>query len=174
MRWDCELHVVSGARTPRMHTDASMVDAVRRVDANPNDVDISMYHGFNSNAYQLIGTPWLPLASEAVMFDWSHCYLQDGLADWEFGTFMKAMRAVAIYDELADFVGAYKLPRQYGSLQALFEPHKVKQALKVGKFQCDCSEFATLAPMIGRYLREVAWVSLQTKKHGFCNVCISP
>ena len=69
--------------------------------------------------------------------------------------FMSACRVHARYDELRDYMMALTVPRSYSSLASLFEAARLRQALRVGKFQCDCSEFMTLAPAIGRYLREV-------------------
>ena len=69
--------------------------------------------------------------------------------------FMSACRAHAKYDELRDYMLAMTLARSYSSVASLFEAKKLRTALRVGKFQCDCSEFMTLAPVIGRYLREV-------------------
>ena len=89
------------------------------------------------------------------MYDWSHCYLQDGLADHEFGQFMSAHRAIAVYGELSEYCSQFVSPRACPAIDALFEPSRVKQALKTHKFKCDCSELATLAPLIARYLREV-------------------
>ena len=78
-----------------------------------------------------------------------------GLADVEFGMFMSSCREHARYAELRDYMRALNVPRSYASLDSLFDAAKLRQALRVGKFQCDCSEFMTLAPAIGRYLREV-------------------
>ena len=89
------------------------------------------------------------------MYDWSRCYLQDGLADHEFGQFMSAHRAVAVYGELSEYCSQFVSPRACPAIDALFEPSRVKQALRTHKFKCDCSELATLAPLIARYLREV-------------------
>ena len=146
--------MASRARALSPHTDDSMVAAVRRVAANPDNQNISMFNGFSANPYQLIGSPLLSSPSRAVMYDWSHCYLQDGLADKEFGEFMAQHRDIAIYSELADYCSQFVAPRAY-RLNALFDPPKIRQALKTHKFKCDCSELATLAPMIARYLREV-------------------
>lgn len=148
-------HTASRARTLSMHTDDSMVAAVRRVEANPDNVEISMANGFNVTPYQLIGSGLLAHPTRAVMYDWSHCYLQDGLADHEFGQFMSQFRSVAVYSELRDYCSQFAPPRQHPSLDALFEPSRVRQALKMHKFKCDCSELATLAPLIARYVREV-------------------
>ena len=145
----------SRARTLSLHTDASMVAAVQRVEANPNNAEISMANGFNATPYQLIGSGLLRYPSRAVMYDWSHCYLQDGLADHEFGQFMSAHRAIAVYGELGEYCSQFASPRSFAAIDALFEPSRVKQALKTHKFKCDCSELATLAPLIARYLREV-------------------
>ena len=69
--------------------------------------------------------------------------------------FMSSCRAHAKYSELRDYLRALNLPRTYSSLDGLFDAAKLRQALRVGTFKCDCSEFMTLAPVIGRYLREV-------------------
>ena len=121
-----------------------------RVAANPAS---DMFHGFSANPYQLIGSGLLANPASAVMFDWAHCYLQDGIADAEFGQFMAASRDVASYDELRDFVAVYTPPRAFTGLGALFKPPKIRGALKNAKFQCDCSEFVTLAPITARYSR---------------------
>ena len=145
----------SRARTLSLHTDDSMVAAVRRVEANPDDEDISMANGFNATPYQLIGSALLAHPSRAVMYDWSHCYLQDGILDHEFGEFMSVYRSIAVYSELGDYCSQFATPRTCPSLDTLFEPSRIRQALKKDKFKCDCSEMATLAPLIARYVREV-------------------
>ena len=132
-----------------------MLAAVQRVEANPDDETVSMYNGFNANPYQLIGSGLLPSPVRAVMYDWSHCFLQDGIADREFGQFMSEHRSVAVYDEFADYCSRFAPPRQYPALAALFEPSRLRQALRTHRFKCDCSEFATLAPLIARHVREV-------------------
>ena len=131
-----------------------MVAAVQRVEANPDDETVSMYNGFNANPYQLIGSGLLPSPARAVMYDWSHCYLQDGIADREFGQFMSEHRSVADYGEFAEYSSRFVPPRQYSALTALFEPSRLRLALRTHRFKCDCSEFATLAPLIARYVRE--------------------
>ena len=147
-------NTASRARALSLHTDDSMVDAVRRVEANPS-TPISMANGFNPNPYQLIGTALLARPARAVMYDWSHCYLQDGLADHEFGQFMSQYRSIAVYRELGEYCSQFASPRSSVSLDDLFESSRIRQALKTHKFKCDCSELATLAPLIARYLREV-------------------
>ena len=87
-----------------------------RVAANPMSESIAMFNGFGANRYQLIGSGLLVNPASAVMFDWSHCYLQDGIADAEFGQFMAASRDVASYDELRDFVAVYTPPRAFTGL----------------------------------------------------------
>ena len=65
----------SASRRLRMHTDASIVATVKRVTDAPSS---SMFLGFNSNKYQIIGTDALPRPATSIMFDWSHTYLQGG------------------------------------------------------------------------------------------------
>ena len=151
-------HIASRARALSLHTDDSMVAAVRRVAANPDNSNISMFNGFSANPYQLIGSRFLSHPSRAVMYDWSHCYLQDGLADKEFGEFMAQYRDIARYSELAEYCSRFVSPRVFSALNALFDPPKIRQALKTHKFKCDCSELATLAPMIARYLRDLCGI----------------
>ena len=126
-----------------------------RVAANPMSEAIAMFNGFSANPYQLIGSRFLSSPSRAVMYDWSHCYLQGGLADNEFGEFMAQYRDIARYSELAEYCSRFVAPRVFSALNTLFDPPKIRQALKTHKFKCDCSELATLAPMIARYVREV-------------------
>ena len=128
---------------------------MRRVEANPTSDKIAMYRGFSANQYQLIGD-MLVRPSRSIMYDWSHCYLQDGIGDAEFGTLMATCSDIATYSELAEFAALFAPPRAFTSLGPLFEPNKLRNALKDAKFQCDCSEFCTLAPIASRYLREVA------------------
>ena len=136
-----------------MHTHASITATVRRVAENQ---DSHMHLGFNHNRFQLTGTSMLPSQADAVMFDWSHTYLQDGITDAEFGQFMSACEGAASYHELHEFVAVFAPPRAFTGVDALFTPNKIRGALKNEKFMCDCGEFCTLAPMIARYLREVA------------------
>ena len=58
-----------------MHTDASIVATVRRVEEEPSS---QLVLGFNPNAYQIIGTDAFPRPATSIMFDWSHTYLQGG------------------------------------------------------------------------------------------------
>ena len=128
---------------------------MRRVQENPLDERIGLCNGFSVTPYQLIGG-MLVRPSHSVMYDWAHTYLQDGICDAEFGTFMASCREVASYTELGEFVRAITPPRAFPRLGSLFEPNKIRNALKNYKFQSDCGEFCTLAPIASRYLREVA------------------
>ena len=138
-----------------LRADESMTEAVRRVEANPTSVAIGMFNVFSPSPYRLIGTV-LVRPSRSVMYDWSRCYLQDGIADAEFGKFMSSCRDAAPYAELGEFVASFAPPRAFTGLGALLKPNKIRGALKNEKFMCDCGDFCTLATIIARYMREVA------------------
>ncbi|CAK0815790.1 unnamed protein product, partial [Prorocentrum cordatum] len=120
---------------------------------NPLDDRVALHNGFSRTPYQLIGD-MLFRPSQSIMYDWSHTYLQDGICDAEFGTFMSSCRTVASYAELGELVRAIAPPRAFPRLGSLLGPNKIRNALKNDEFQSDCGEFCTLAQIASRYLRE--------------------
>jgi hypothetical protein len=105
------------------------------------------------------------------MFDWAHLYVSDGLADVEFGEYMKAMHVATTqggightctYSTLGDYLKGWKWPKSRGSPLHLFEPEKTKRFIKSGDFNCSASEFLSLAPLIKRFLERVVMPQVES------------
>ena len=113
---------------------------------------------------QVLGCNWIrnnPILTEkyrlriasSVMFDWAHVYVNDGLADDEFGKCMKVLhsnRTATSYAELAEYVARFTLPKSSPSINRLFSESSNKNNLKKAGFTCSGSEFLTLAPIVLR------------------------
>ncbi len=118
---------------------------------------------------QVLGWNWIrnnPILNEkyrlriasSVMFDWAHVYVNDGLADDEFGKCMKVLhsnRTATSYAELAEYVARFTLPKSSPSINRLFSESSNKNNLKKAGFTCSGSEFLTLAPIVLRYFERV-------------------
>ena len=100
-------------------------------------------------------------AADAIHFDWAHIYLQSGIADTEFGVFMKEMHKSrskhhqCTYDNLRAYVEKWTLPKSRGNLLYLFDKDHTDRFLRTGDFSCSSSEFLSLAPIICRFLKRV-------------------
>ena len=86
------------------------------------------------------------------MFDWAHCYVSDGIADEEFGRFMRAMHRgntqhkenhTCTYQNLFEF------------LLHMFTKQAMKRWIETGKKNCSAKGLLTLAPVIRRFLVQV-------------------
>ena len=89
------------APSPRLHTDDTVRCVVARIsELKDEGVSVAeMQHsesmlGYGWNKYQMVGSGIDLNVVSSVMYDWCHCYLQDGLGDFELGLFMKVHRAV--------------------------------------------------------------------------------
>ena len=93
-----------------------------------------------------------------VMFDWAHVYVNDGLADLEFGKCMKVLhshRTDSTYSELGQYIARFTLPKKAVSITRLFTDAANKNNLRKGGFICSGSEFLMLTPIALRYFERV-------------------
>ena len=120
-----------------LHTDITLRDTVSRLRTyhqtlhNDEYAHRSMLLGFNHNPHSIILNPRFDLnIASIVMFDWGHVYVANGLADGEFGMFMKVMQKssrVTTYTECAKYVETFTLPKDRASLDELFTSERNKQ-----------------------------------------------
>ena len=146
----------------KQHSDASLRYAVRRVhnakatEENGDFELLEQLHGFNYNPYSLIvneAPRWKPASS--LMWDWGHCTICDGIADVEFGMFMKQMhtnKTATTYAELQTYVEGWSLPKSLPKLTQLFDETPARNNLRKENFTSSASEFLTLVPILVRYL----------------------
>lgn len=116
---------------------------------------------------QVCGYAWTPYSiivneqfrlkvASAVMYDWAHCYVCDGLVDAEFGTLMHILRQTrCTYAELGKYVGMWTFPKSLPVLSRLFGATEIRNALRKASFTCTASEMLTLAPVLARYMSHV-------------------
>ena len=81
----------------KYHTDASIRLVMTKLGAaeSPGNLEeLQIIHGFNYHPDSLACSPHVGVAS-SLMWDWFHCYLEDGLIDNEFGELMCALKASA-------------------------------------------------------------------------------
>ena len=89
----------------KLHDNQSMRESLRKVNNAHDDWIAGL---INKNEFehtsQIVGYNWSPnnillnerfnvLAADSVMFDWSHVFICDGVADVEFGSCMSALRS---------------------------------------------------------------------------------
>ena len=121
---------------------------------------------------QMLGWNWCPdnlilnerfrlRIASSVMFDWAHCYVNDGLADSEFGQCMKRLRTArtaSTYEEIGKYVATFSFPAGRGDLTHLFERSANKNNYNKGSFTSTGSDLLTLAPVLLRYFTKVVGV----------------
>ena len=76
----------------------------------------------------------LSIAS-CVMYDWAHVYVNDGVADEEFGRCMKVLhsdRTGSSYRELREYVARFTLPKSAPAVNRLFSDSAIKKQLTKG------------------------------------------
>ena len=147
------------------HDDASIRETVARLARHKATLTVTEFEersqllGFNDNPRSIIANRRFGLGVVSMsMFDWSHTWICDGLADSEFGTFMQVMvraKSSTTYAELGEYVKTFTLPRHFGTLNNLFEPGRYGNYVKTGSFPAIASEFLSLAPILRRYLSQV-------------------
>jgi hypothetical protein len=163
----------------KQHTNESL----RQVATKLQELKVTKSGGvlehLETNVYGYTWTPWSIIANarfgidaaDAIMFDWAHLYVSDGLADVEFGEYMKAMHVATTqggightctYSTLGDYLKGWKWPKSRGSPLHLFEPEKTKRFIKSGDFNCSASEFLSLAPLIKRFLERVVMPQVES------------
>jgi uncharacterized protein (UPF0332 family) len=144
----------------KQHSDASLRYAVQKLHSmrapGRGFEALETLYGFGYNAYSLIVHERLNFrAASSLMWDWGHCYVCDGLADVEFGAFMKHMhtnRTEATYAELQSYSEGWSLPKSLPKVTQLFDETAARNNLRKGSFTSSASEFLTLIPILIRYL----------------------
>jgi hypothetical protein len=115
--------------------------------------------GFNWNLRSIILNEQLNFnVVTCVMFDWSHLYLCDGLADTEFGMFMhemKAIKADTTFRELGIYVATWTLPKTAPAVNRLFLDSSIVKNIRKGSFSSTASEFLSLVPILTRFMDAV-------------------
>ena len=159
----------------KKHTDASLRQSIQHL--NDLKAQLSSIEDQETTVYGYNWTPWSIILNKkfdigvasAVMYDWAHTYVCDGVADQEFGAFMKVMHASitkgglthsCTYQALGEYLSGWAWPKGRGNPMHLFDPEHAKRFIRSGDFACTASEFLSLAPVIKRFLEQV--VSLQT------------
>ena len=150
----------------KLHSDESMLAAVQSLKSKRNTIssgafsDLEQLHGFSYTPWSIIADHRINLAAvSALMFDWGHCYVCNGLADVEFGMLMQTLhkhKSPTTYTEAGSYVQCWSKPESYPAVVRLFSKGPARSNLRHGVFNCSASEFLTLAPMMYRYLDRVA------------------
>lgn len=122
--------------------------------------EMETLYGFRLTDRSIILNEELRLdAVSALMFDWAHCYVCDGLADEEWGRFMKAMssaRSKTTYKEFGQYVATWTFPKALpGNVGHLFTDSANRNNLARASFSSTASEFLTLCPVMLRYMTHI-------------------
>ena len=148
-----------------VHTSESMREMVRRLDQYKVELTPAELHtkeqifGLAWNPYSVMADPQLQVDPvTTLMYDWAHVTVSDGVADVEFGMFMRHMRLNKTgtdYDDFRKYLELWSLPGRAGDLLQLFTPSANKNNFRKGSFTSTASEFLTLVPILDRYLTNV-------------------
>ena len=148
----------------KQHTDASLRLSVQRLHAYKSTLNNEefklreMLYGWNYNPWSVVLNTRFRLNVVSIgMTDWGHTYASDGLADTEWGTFVKkaSKDGLASYPEFAEYALQFQPPQSRGMPTHLFDEKRYKNYMRTGSFPAIASEFLTLAPIMRRYLSHV-------------------
>jgi hypothetical protein len=149
----------------KKHTDESLRGAMQKLRGYRLTLDatafeaMQSFHGLNWNEWSLLMNTRIMLSVvSSLMYDWAHCLVCDGIADGEFGMFMKHMhvhRTRTTYAEVGAYISAWTVPKGLGDVRKLFTPSGSLNNIKKGSFTCMASQFLTLTPMLILYLTRV-------------------
>ena len=161
------------------YTDENLRETVQRIASHHAAfVAETMSKGDFETREMVLGWTWVrgnPILNDkyrlkvasSVMFDWAHVYVNDGLADDEFGKCMKVLhssRSASTYTELEQYVARFTLPKASPTIVRLFSESANKNNLRKASFTCSGSEFLTLAPIALRYFERVVVPRNQCQK----------
>lgn len=99
-----------------------------------------------------------------IGYDWAHTVLQGGIADNEFGEFMKQMHRATTQEGIAhsctylkfgEYLSRWKFAKGRNPLERLFDQDHQTRFINSGTFSCTASEFLALTPIFKRYLERV-------------------
>lgn len=146
----------------KLHSDETLQDAMRRLrdhSLTSQLKEMEMVYGLNYSKHNLLLNTRLNVKAVSIlMYDWAHCYLCDGLADVEFGMFMKQMHAARTrtsYAELSTYVAGWTQPKGLPGVAHCLSTRASKNNIRNSNFSSTASEFLTLAPMLLLYLTRV-------------------
>ena len=149
----------------KQHTNSSIRHVVERLHSKKGSVTAEAFdtleqlYGFNYNVYNLVLHERVRLnVVSSLMWDWCHCFVCDGIADVEFGLFMKVMtknKTLSTYAELQTYVEGWALPKTLPSVARLFAEAPARNNLRKESFTSSASEFLTLIPILVRYISVV-------------------
>jgi hypothetical protein len=148
-----------------LHTDTTvraMVSKLHRYKGVLSNGEFALREqlfGFNWNLRSIILNEQLNFkVVTCVMFDWSHLYLCDELADTEFGMFkheMHAIKAVTRFRELGIYVATWTLPKTAPAVNRLFPDSSIVKNIRKGSFSSTASECLSLVPILTRFMDAV-------------------
>ena len=151
------------------HTDETIRATVRRLNAHHTLFKAgALTKGKYDLKSAMLGWNWTPhniilnekfrlQVASSVMYDWAHTYVNDGLADTEFGQCMKKLQGTASnYMEAGVYVSTFSFPKaQTSRWEHLFSADSNRNNYKKGSFTCTATEFLALTPVLHRYFTRV-------------------
>ena len=153
----------------KRHSDASLRQMINRLNECKLTLSNTELEKMETNIFGYTWTAWSIIANArfgidaatSVMFDWPHCYVSDGIADQEFGCFMKCMHTARTqqkivhpcsYQNVAEYMGAWLWPKCRGNPMHLFDANRAARFIRSGDFASTASEFLTICPVLRRFL----------------------
>ena len=146
----------------KKHTNETLRTTLQRLhDAHgsPNFEIRERHAGFSFNAHQiLLNERYRIQAADAIMYDWVHCTVSDGVVSNEFEMFMTMMhrrKTETTYAELGKYVSKFSFPKNRGNVENLFDPEAYPRYLRNESFPAIASQWLTLGPVLLRYIEKV-------------------
>ena len=141
--------------------------------SKPRGYEEELAQGWNITEYSMVlGPPHINVSS-ILMWDWSHTFISNGLADDEFAMLMKhfqVKKSECGFKDFRCFMESWSLPAARAVPDRLFTDEQIKLNLSKSDFSCGASDFLNLSPIILKYLREVARPRGQCLEHIECMV----
>ena len=147
----------------RFHTDESIRGACQAVrDAyaisKAAGYEEEVCQGWNRTEFSMVvGPPYVGVVS-SLMWDWSHTFISNGLADTELGMLFKVFQKTpgsGSYVEFREYLKTWRLPLSRECPLNLFSDEQIRLNLKDTKFSCGASDMLNLSPILLKYLRDV-------------------
>ena len=161
----------------KKHTNASLRKGIANLNAAKGTMSQKKFENLESDVY---GFSWNPFSiitehafhlqldvADAIMYDWGHCYVCDGIADHEFGMYMKVMHTAmtqhgfqhsCTYSNLGEYLATWTWPQHHGNngkFDRYFDKEHATRYIRSGDFAATSSEYLTMAPVICRFLSQV-------------------
>ena len=153
---NCIRHTAIGGF--KCHTDASIRVVMDKLGAaEPATLEeLEVTHGFNYHPDSLACSPHVGIAS-SLMWDWFHCYLEEGLIDVEFGELMcelKMNRSPIDYEACRAYVAKWSWPQAVPTpdVEELLGKRATSNYLKNKHFATSGSDMLSLSPVLAHFL----------------------